>query len=500
MASKTNEIRYTDENYVTEQGLKKALGISLIDYIWKGIDNYRYANARRLNLRTITQIPFWYTSTQALYDKYAAFETKLSYFQTEYSKIALDPELKKEADKKVNLIIVKAIAEASSIALDDLSAKALVNGLYHPTDEKQTALLNYFNALKSLTRDLSISSGEDFIAKEYATILGTEDLLSFYRDSDPKNIFSTVIVGRVYESAPCEQINSLMDALWDFINVDSSKGFIKALTTLYYVNYVKPFDLYNPMVASLLGKYVLGQNNLAGIATILPLELLLIPTDRSKDENVEIQKKGDITYFLLYGIDKLTPIIDSLLDEFVSIKKAKIAQEFVAFPQEEIPMEAKPAVEPSPLEKKAATPVEASPESISNEPAKAQAAPSLPLSPSKTKPIEKVSVERIEQTSDNSLTGSLALSLPKSNLSEKEMKEVARYILETHPNIRKGQANFFASHCTIGRYYTIQDYKKANKVAYETARTSMDNLALEGFYKKLQIKNKYVYTPIKQGE
>ena len=87
----------------------------------------------------------------------------------------------------------------------------------------------------------------------------------------------------------------------------------------------------------------------------------------------------------------------------------------------------------------------------------------------------------------------------KSQLSEKELKEAARYIAMTHPNLRKTQANFYVSHCEIGCYYTIADYKKHAKCAYETARTSMDKLAEEGFYKKLQLKNKYVYTPIKQN-
>ncbi|HBX24794.1 MAG TPA: hypothetical protein DEF61_00630 [Firmicutes bacterium] len=89
---------------------------------------------------------------------------------------------------------------------------------------------------------------------------------------------------------------------------------------------------------------------------------------------------------------------------------------------------------------------------------------------------------------------------PKSGLSEKEIKETARYIVETNPNIKKAQAYFFAGHSTIGRYYTIQDYKKVTRCAYETARTSMDLLAEQGFYRKLQVKNKFVYTPIEQGE
>ena len=40
------------------------------------------------------------------------------------------------------------------------------------------------------------------------------------------------------------------------------------------------------------------------------------------------------------------------------------------------------------------------------------------------------------------------------------------------------------------------EYKREQNVVYETARTSMDNLANLGFYKKEQIRNKFVYTPV----
>jgi hypothetical protein len=126
------------------------------------------------------------------------------------------------------------------------------------------------------------------------------------------------------------------------------------------------------------------------------------------------------------------------------------------------------------------------------EPAKVVAKPA----PEPLKKAPVVPAKPMTQTSDE-----IALStLPTSNLSDKELKEFARYIVETNPRIRKPQALFFASHSSLGRYYTIQDYKRTIRCAYETARTSMDNLAAEGFYQKLQIKNKFVYTPIKQGE
>ena len=88
----------------------------------------------------------------------------------------------------------------------------------------------------------------------------------------------------------------------------------------------------------------------------------------------------------------------------------------------------------------------------------------------------------------------------EERLSEKEVKEYARYLLETNPSLSRNQANFFANHCTVGRYYTIQQFKKECKTAYETARTSMDKLAKEGYYEKRQVKNKFVYTVKSKGD
>ena len=42
----------------------------------------------------------------------------------------------------------------------------------------------------------------------------------------------------------------------------------------------------------------------------------------------------------------------------------------------------------------------------------------------------------------------------------------------------------------------IEQFKKEEKTVYETARTSMEDLANRGFYRKLQIGKKFVYTPI----
>ena len=67
-----------------------------------------------------------------------------------------------------------------------------------------------------------------------------------------------------------------------------------------------------------------------------------------------------------------------------------------------------------------------------------------------------------------------------------------------NPNLSYGQAAFYARHCTLGSKYTIAMYKKEIGCAYETARTSMDNLVYLGYYRKELFKNKYIYIPVKK--
>ena len=71
--------------------------------------------------------------------------------------------------------------------------------------------------------------------------------------------------------------------------------------------------------------------------------------------------------------------------------------------------------------------------------------------------------------------------------------------MEMNPNLSHGQAYFYARHCTIGMYYTVDQYKKCVGCAYETARSSMNNLVLLGYYKKELLKKKFVYLPVKRN-
>lgn len=88
------------------------------------------------------------------------------------------------------------------------------------------------------------------------------------------------------------------------------------------------------------------------------------------------------------------------------------------------------------------------------------------------------------------------------SISEKEsatvLNKIENELVERDPNLKRKEAHFYSRHREIGKCYSIADYKRFSRCVYETARTSMDHLAQLGYYKKIQIKNKFVYETIER--
>ncbi len=454
MANNDFAYRFTDERYVTKTELPRLLGSSLIEPFWIQIENYRKANAKRLALRSLTQIPFFVTMTPTIAHKVSQFQQKLENFKSSYLSLSEAPRVQERVAQFAKYEILSAINSIEKTQAGDLSIKAMLNGTYRESNFLHQPLLGYRDALKKFEDRYLAPITEDLLAEIYAEILGQQELVSFYRNSDPRNIYSVATVNRDYEWAPYGDIPGLMENLFSFIANDTCDYLVKAIMVFYYTVYVKPFDAHNEAVACLLAKYVLSQGGMEAAAALLPIEGILRPgNERYRTLKVEAQRQKKAT------------------SEIFQAAKNRVTKNDL--PKEpERPVEVTPEVEKPEMKEVVVEP---------------KAQPAAPIE----SPTPKV--ERI-------ITGESAIKIPENKMSDKEIREYARYILETNPNIRKQQAFFYASHATLGRYYTIQDYKKATKCAYETARTSMDNLAAQGFYKKLQLKNKFVYTPIKQGE
>ena len=491
MAGIDFSVKYTDDKYVTKTDLPRALGTTLIEPFWVRIEDYRKANAKRLSLRSFTQVPFSLTLTTTIASKLSLFTDKLASFTSVYSTLNESPRVKEKLAQSAKFKILKALSKIEGVDAYDLSLKAMLNGTYMENNPEHQILLGYRNALSDLEKDYQSPITEDLLFEIYETILCTTELTSLYRESDPKNVYSAIQVARDDRWAPAREIQEHMDRLFSFLTNDTSDAFTKATMAFYFLVYVRPFDAHNEAIASLMAKYVLAQGGYGEAAALLPLEEVLQPKDIKFDTLfLETQRQADLTYIALYLVEKMSPEIDLLKNELAQIQASIFKEEAPRVEKEDV----SPVME---------APKEVAPEvvvpSFKEVPVAPKEAPvpvAKQIEPAPTPAVQESAIPRLDALP----SGGTAITLPAPKMSDKEIREYARYIVETNPNIRKPQAAFFAAHSTIGRYYTIQDYKKATRCAYETARTSMDNLAAHGFYKKLQIKNKFVYTPIKQGE
>lgn len=463
------ERRATDERYLSQKELRLSLGLSTVDQLWIRILHYRSEHSLKLQLLSVQRKNFRLTNTDALRLRYDSFEQKLGGLANEWQSLGASKEWKEAGARQSLLPCLTYLAAVEGCSIGELSLKAMLNGQYRESNPDHASVLVYKNLLREFLDGSSEFGPDDSYAAHCLSSYQGGELTSFYRSRDYAKPNSQTVLGRNYDYAPFGMINDLMDPFWIFVSNPAISPFVRAAATVYYFDYVKPFDAHNEALGILLGKKILA-DAYGEAAALIPLEKTLIRCDRLSDYSLEAQRANDVTYFVTYAIDVLTPEIENLLNRFVLIKRESLKAEIAA-----------PEPEPEPKPEPPKTP---------QKPVEVEVAPPSP------KPVD------VEEKEDVPLVPSegIALVTPKATLSDKEIKETARYIIETNPSIRKTQALFFASHCTLGRYYTIQDYKKFARCAYETARTSMDHLAREGFYRKMQIKNKFVYTPIKQGE
>ena len=468
--------KYTDENYLTRAGLRVAMHSSLIDNFWLEILEYRRANSEKTPLLGMNRATLTLTKTPATSARFANFESKLMAYSNAISDLSLNPSAKKTFEKESYLEVIGEAGKLLGCPISELSAKAMVNGFYKASEnEKEATVYRFFNCLKGEMKTPS----EDSLGELRFALLGHDEVSSFYRSADFRSIYTTQLVARDYTYAPFGEIEGMMESLFSFLSSSSYEPGLKSILCLYYIYIVKPFEENNELLASSFAKSVLAANGLEG-SSYLPYESLLQESSSLKDVLTEVQQQKDLTFFVFYCIEKLSAYFDKALSRLNELKRETVAKEFIEIPKEE--------------QDKAKEEITSAPETMEPEP---EAAPPLPPEPKQSK-VPLLSEE--ERQAFYESKGRSAVSSPGASLSDKEVKETARYLMETNPLLRKKQALFYASHCTIGRFYTIQDFKKSTRCAYETARTSMDGLADLGFYTKKQIKNKFVYTPINQGE
>ena len=455
MAANDLNQKYTIANYCTRNDVARALGTNLIDPIWRDISDFRKRLQVELPLFDAFHTKFAITYIDSVQGKTALINSCITRYVTDFAK--LRPGSNEEYYFKRDMLkqSLKSIAKVNNIEVNDV---ALTNILERkPVENQYVVLSRYFEALQAMRNEALDPINEEFLAKNLARLRGEQELTSFYRTGDFESDSAKFIIAKDYDNGvPAHLIDEMMASLLELVN-STSVSLVTRLSAIYFIfNYVKPFEKYNFEMASILAKRALAGTSINVTSIYIPIEYFLEDTSFFDEITKEVKKTHDFTYAFIKGADILNTAFSVVLDRLAIVHASAINEE-VKLGSDERKIEQEFGFK-----------------------------------------AEKEIVKPYRVETKNEIQARLERNIPSNteSLSEKELRAKAKDLLERDPFLKKGQADFYVHHCTIGKFYTIQQYVKFEGCVYETARTSMDGLAKSGYYKREQIKNKFVYTPI----
>ena len=456
MAGSDLNQKYTIEKYCSKADLAKIFGTQIVEPIWNQLNDFRKNHSIDLSIFDAMRIRYKLTYIDSTQVKTAEINDHITLLVSAYAKLQVGTTAYYTFTRDMLKNSLRSIAKLNNLDVSEIVLNNILDG--QQVGPQYKILERYHFALQMLKRTINEPITEEFLAKYYAILRGETELLCFYRETDVETLSSKVLVAREYDKGiPSRLIDEIMPVLLDNISNNSVSLATRLASIFFMFNYVKPFDLFNMELASLLAKRVIAGTN-AGTASIyIPVESFVNANDFFGEISKEVNRTHDFTYAFLRGADLVNASLDEAITRIKEVQshtldtevkvgsdERKIEQEFGFKPETKV-------VQPKTNETKA----------------QIQA--------------------KLEQN---------ALHLETENLSEKELRAKANSLMEIDPYLSKHQANFYVHHCTPGRYYSLQQYVKFTGCVYETARTSMEFLAKEGYYRKETIKNKFVYTPI----
>ncbi|MBO8414365.1 MAG: hypothetical protein IAC78_02675 [Firmicutes bacterium] len=461
--------RFSEDKYLSKEQVKQELNMYSIDPIWAEILSYRKNMGESLELPSIDRTKFSLTYTKYLTSKLFILERKLVSLALKLSKYDRNELDYIKDNLKVNVLL--SVLNAQGVEQTRSFVLSLVQ-------EELSSIPNDSIVIDNYNRALNYMVENDFDKVDDSLFLDVYSLLCYGEKEDIAYREVTFLAQKyfpnnfVYDEAPLDRIKPMMQSLGEFIKDDSLLMSVRGIATLFYLDYLKPFNDFREEFACLGLKLCLSLSDLKGIAPYLNFEQVYLEKDPVRKEKVVLaQKTYDLTYYFIYMTDKLIEVCDKTEEDIDSLEASFVPS--------------------NSYDEKASA--------ISN-----LTISSFPQS-NKTDNIISLGVKEAEDMmkSDSSIQpvqiytdADVALPVLKAGLSVKDIERITNDLIETYPVLKYSQAHFYAGHCTIGHTYTIQQFKKEEQTSYETARTSMDFLAKLGFYQKSQLKNKFVYRPI----
>ena len=492
MAGNELAIRFTEETYATKNEVSRELRMSLIDNIWSNILKYRASYYRYLSLKSIDKNQLMVCYCQAVNNNINVMDSKLLKQMGDYMKIDRTNGDLSHFEDMCLINSLRHIARKNDIDVSDVYLRSLIQGDLRDLSLDKKILRRYLGALRFIKERYDREINIDFLADLYSAFTENPELTSFYRTSEDRNPNNRVLIDRIYSSAPVNLIEGLMNSLFSFISTSSLSTVVKSIIVFYFVNYVRPFPSENEEIAMLLSKAVLANGSLSEFGAIIPIENLLnLNADAFNKVCIEVQKTNDLTYFVNFILKSLNSSLEALNDIKANYTSEVIRKDMYR----EDPEPVRTATFVTNIDTPAPAPVMEEPA-----PVVAPAPEPIPVVPPKpvVKPAPAPAPAPVVET-PAPVTHELAFSQIPAVLDEKQAARLEEHLLEMDPLLKKGEAYFYARHCTMHMNYTIEQYKKALGCAYETARTSMEHLVKLHYYEKRLVNNKkFVYTPIKR--
>lgn len=457
-------VRWSEEKYATKDEVREGYNMTMIDGIWSKIVEYRRVFTRALDLHNIDRVPYMVVLTQTVQLKVSSIERRLS-------KILVKTHDMNENNRRkfVDRRMAKTVLELENSYNTGISPEMIT----HLLDRDLSTLPSQYSLLYNYVNTIRY-----YLDGHYNDVIDFKLLLAIFHkiqgsSFDPltaERVYRTEEIetshyyqnNYIYKAAPIERLADMIDELCNFIRESELSPVIKAIITHYYLDYIMPFDYLSEETISLFAKTILAHFDIEDPAYYLNFERLSFLKEKKLDLiKEECQKTLDLTYYINYVLDLLDEDIKDILDDVVNIEREVIQDERVMIDEsekKEIGLEA--AQETSP-----------------------QVVRTILMEPN---------------TPSSPYVGEANVALPvfPAGLAERDVESIVTNLLEVYPYLKRTQAHFYARHCTIGKHYTISQFKKEEDVAYETARTSMDFLAENGFYSKTKVRNKFVYSPV----
>ena len=274
MAGNDYAMRFTEDKYATKLEVGRELKVSSVDPFWSNILSYRSNFYHYLSIRTIEKNMLLFCGCPAINSLVNNLEAKLLRVNRECMMLAPNSKQFKNVDFAFKKEVLNILNEFEQLHVGDDFIDSVMRNEVVSAIPTNMVLVNYVNALNYIKRAYVNAIDEDFLAELYAKLLGTEELVTFYRTNEDRNPENRVLIDRVYTSAPVNLIGTMMNSLFTFINSSTLPTSLKAIITFFYINFVKPFANYSEEMAILMAKAVLAHEAFGDTIVMLPLEKL----------------------------------------------------------------------------------------------------------------------------------------------------------------------------------------------------------------------------------